>query len=618
MITLKNIHLQLGHKTLFDGLNLTIHAGQKIGLVGVNGSGKTTLFSLLERETKEDGGEFYMPPNWHISHLEQEIPSLSISALEYVLEGDQKRAALLEQLTVAENEHDGMKIAEIHGHLQDIDSYTAPARAAQLMDGLGFLPDQIHNTVASFSGGWRVRLNLARILISRADLLLLDEPTNHLDLEAIVWLENWLKQYQGSIIIISHDRDFLDNTVSAIAHLYNHQIKLYSGNYSSFEQQRAEQLILQQKTFEKLEQKRAHLQSFVDRFRAKATKAKQAQSRMKALEKLPAIQAAQVDSPFTFEIPNPVKQPNPLLQLQYANAGYGDKVVLQSVNLNIAPGERIGLLGLNGAGKSTLIKLLAGQIQPLSGERLIHPDTKIGYFAQHQLDYLRLDQSPLWHLQQLSPEVRDQELRGYLGGFNFRGDQALATIAPFSGGEKSRLALALLIWQKPNLLLLDEPTNHLDRDMREALTEALQFYEGAMVIVSHDRHLLRASCDEFYLVEKGEVSEFSSDLDDYLIWRQQQKSNPTTKNVAKKPSISAPIIDMAQRKIWQARIKVIELRLDKLQAELIKLDESLADQILYEPNQAEKLSKLQQKQKQHTDEVNQLEAEWMELAAKVG
>ncbi|MFN7096650.1 MAG: ABC-F family ATP-binding cassette domain-containing protein [Gammaproteobacteria bacterium] len=614
MISLKNIHLQLGHKTLFDGLNLTIHAGQKIGLVGVNGSGKSTLFSLLERETKEDGGEFYMPPNWHISHLEQEIPSLEMSAIEYVLQGDEKRAAWLEKLTEAENEHDGMKIAEIHGHLQDLDSYTAPARAAQLMDGLGFLPDQIHNTVASFSGGWRVRLNLARILISRADLLLLDEPTNHLDLEAIVWLENWLKQYQGSIIIISHDRDFLDNTVSAIAHLYNHQIKLYTGNYSSFEQQRAEQLILQQKTFEKLQQKRAHLQSFVDRFRAKATKAKQAQSRMKALEKLPAIQAAQVDSPFTFEIQNPAKQPNPLLQLQYADAGYGDKTILRSVNVNIAPGERIGLLGLNGAGKSTLIKLLAGQIQPQNGERLIHPDTKIGYFAQHQLDYLRLDQSPLWHMQQLSPDIRDQELRSYLGSFNFRGDQALANIAPFSGGEKSRLALALLIWQRPNLLLLDEPTNHLDRDMREALTEALQFYEGAMVIVSHDRHLLRASCDEFYLVENGNVSEFSSDLDDYLIWRQQQKSNPT----AKKNITPIPVVDTAQRKIWQNRIKAIEARLDKLQAELSTLENTLVDQSLYEPSQAEKLKKLQQKQQQYNDEVNQLETEWMELAHKVG
>jgi ATP-binding cassette subfamily F protein 3 len=616
MITLKNIHLQLGHKTLFDGLNLTIHAGQKIGLVGANGSGKTTLFSLFERETKEDAGEFYMPPNWHISHLEQEIPSLSLSAIEYVLQGDKQRDTLLKQLEEAEQQHDGMRIAELHGDMQDIDSYTAPARAAQLMDGLGFLPDQINNTVASFSGGWRVRLNLARILMSRADLLLLDEPTNHLDLEAIVWLENWLRQYRGSIIIISHDRDFLDNTVGSIAHLYNQHIKLYSGNYSSFEQQRAEQLILQQKAFEKMEQKRAHLQSFVDRFRAKASKAKQAQSRIKALEKLPAIQAAQVDSPFTFEIPNPAKQPNPLLQLQHANAGYGEKTILKDVNLSIAPGERIGLLGLNGAGKSTLIKLLAGQMAPLSGERMQHPDTKIGYFAQHQLDYLRLDQTPLWHLQQLSPDVRDQELRGYLGGFNFRGDQALATIAPFSGGEKSRLALALLIWQKPNLLLLDEPTNHLDRDMRDALTGALQFYEGAMVIVSHDRHLLRASCDEFYLVENGNVSDFSSDLDDYLIWRQQQKSAPSTKKTT-----SAPVkieVSQAQKKEWQTRVKTIEARLIKLEQELATLNESLTDAALYEkPELQSKLAKLQQKHQAITDEIEQLEAEWLELSDKL-
>lgn len=612
MISLKSIHLQRGKKTLFDNLNLTIHAGQKIGLVGVNGSGKSSLFSLILRQVKEDGGEFYMPANWQIGYLAQDTPSLPIPAIEYVLQGDQVRETLLKDLEIAEQEHEGMRIAELHGHLHDIDGYTAPSRAAQLLDGLGFSQEKIQQPVASFSGGWRVRLNLARILMSRADILLLDEPTNHLDLEAIVWLENWLKNYRGSILLISHDRDFLDNTIDSIAHLYKQQVKLYSGNYSAFEMQRAEQLTIQQKTFEKTQQKREHLQSFVDRFKAKATKAKQAQSRMKALEKLPIIQAAHLDSPFSFEIPNPVKQPNPLLQLNDVTIGYANKVILPKVDFSIAPGKRIGLLGLNGAGKSTLIKALANEIPALSGDRMIHPDTKIGYFAQHQLDYLRLDESALWHLQKLSPLTREQTLRDYLGGFNFRGEQALSPIAPFSGGEKSRLALALLIWQRPNLLLLDEPTNHLDREMREALTEALQFYEGSMVIVSHDRHLLRASCDEYYLVENGKVTPFSSDLDDYLIWRQQQRNLPDPNKKTATPKKVEITAD--KKKELQTQSKKIEAQLDKLQAALTDIDAKLMDQTLYEGQKAEQLKQLQQKQKQLTDEINQLETQWMQLA----
>ncbi|NNM59204.1 MAG: ATP-binding cassette domain-containing protein [Legionellales bacterium] len=614
MLSLKNIHLQRGTKTLFDNLDLTIHVGQKMGLIGENGSGKSTLFNLMLREVKEDAGTFYMPANWHIGHLAQETPSLPIPAIDYVLQGDAARESLLQQLTIAEETHDGMQIAELHGQLHDIDGYTAPARAAQLLDGLGFPADTINNPVASFSGGWRVRLNLARILMSRADILMLDEPTNHLDLEAIVWLENWLKQYRGSLLIISHDRDFLDNTIDSIAHLYNKQIKLYSGNYSAFERQRAEQLIIQQKTVEKMQQKRDHLQQFIDRFKAKATKAKQAQSRVKALEKLPMIQAAHMDSPFSFTIPNPIKQPNPLMQLHHAIIGYTDKPILKQVDFSLAPGVRIGLLGLNGAGKSTLIKTLAGDMPLLGGERMIHPDTKIGYFAQHQLDYLELSESAMWHLKKISPLVREQELRDYLGSFNFRGDQALVPIEPFSGGEKSRLALALLVWQRPNLLLLDEPTNHLDREMREALTESLQFYEGAMVIVSHDRHLLRASCDDYFLVENGSVREFSNDLDDYLIWRQQQRNLPQTKTTVAPVKIE---LSAEEKKVSQNRLKSIESRLDKLQAELAIVEKELTNGALYEPQQANELQKLQQKLKKINDEINALEAEWFKLSEKV-
>lgn len=614
LISLKNIHLQRATKTLFDNLDLTIHVGQKIGLIGVNGSGKSSLFNLMLREIKEDAGEFYMPSNWHIGHLAQETPSLPIPAIDYVLQGDVARENLLQQLTIAEETHDGMQIAELHGHLHDIDGYTAPARAAQLMDGLGFPPDVINNPVSSFSGGWRVRLNLARILMSRADILMLDEPTNHLDLEAIVWLENWLKQYRGSLLIISHDRDFLDNTIDSIAHLHNRQIKLYSGNYSAFERQRAEQMIIQQKTVEKMQQKRDHLQQFIDRFKAKATKAKQAQSRVKALEKLPIIQAAHMDSPFSFTIPNPIKQPNPLMQLQHATIGYAGKPILKQVDFNLAPGIRIGLLGLNGAGKSTLIKTLAGEMPLLGGERMIHPDTKIGYFAQHQLDYLELSESALWHLKKLSPLAREQELRDYLGSFNFRGDQALVPIEPFSGGEKSRLALALLVWQRPNLLLLDEPTNHLDREMREALTESLQYYEGAMVIVSHDRHLLRASCDDYFLVENGEVSKFSNDLDDYLIWRQQQRNLPQTKTAAPVAKVE---LRAEEKRVSQNRIKAIESRLDKLQLELAIVEKELTNSALYEPQQAKELEKWQQKLKKINDEINALEAEWFNLSGKI-
>ena len=616
MIVLKQIGLQFAQKTLFDDLQLTIHPLQKIGLVGANGAGKSTLFRLIERKIKEDRGEVWIPPQWQISHLEQDVPALSISAMDYVLSGDVQREALYEALALAEAEDDGLKIGEIHGLLHEIDAYTAHVRAAQLLDGLGFSPESIHDPVSTFSGGWRVRLNLARILMSRADLLLLDEPTNHLDLEAIIWLEAWLKQYQGSLLIISHDRDFLDNTVDSIAHLFQYHLKMYTGNYEAFERQRAEQLLLQQKNVDKVAQKRAHLQQFVDRFRAKATKAKQAQSRMKALEKLPMIQAARIESPFSFEIAAPAKQPNPLMQLQTVDLGYGKTPLLSDIELNLGPGARIGLLGLNGVGKSSLIKVLADEIQPMRGVRMIHPDTKIGYFAQHQLDHLRVDCSPLWHLQQLSPNTREQFLRDYLGRFNFRGEEALSPVGTFSGGEKSRLALALLIFQEPNLLLLDEPTNHLDLEMRDALTEALQLYEGAMVIVSHDRHLLESVCDEFYLVEKGVVRFFSSELQDYFIWRQQEKTQKTRE----KSKLNAPkkiVLAQAELKALRMEIKTIEKRLEQAEIARQKNEHLLADADLYTPDKATALKALQEKQQTILAGIEADEVVWLKLSEQL-
>jgi ATP-binding cassette subfamily F protein 3 len=616
MITLKQVSLQLGTKTLFDKLNFTLHDGQKVGLIGVNGSGKSTLFALLQHQVKEDAGDVYVPANWVVGHLEQEVAALNESALDYVLRGDAELTAIQAAITQAEQADDGMKAAELHIRMHDIDGYTAPARAARLLSGLGFAAEQHNATVASFSGGWRMRLNLARTLMQRSDLLLLDEPTNHLDLEAIVWLEQWLRSYRGSMIIISHDRDFLDNVVDGIAHLDQHQIRLYTGNYSAFERARAEYALAQQQAVEKVQQQRAHLQQFIDRFRAKATKARQAQSRIKALERLPQIQAAHIDSPFNFTIPEPLKQPNPLLQVRHATVGYKDKTILQNIEFTLAPGERIGLLGLNGAGKSTFIKLLAGELNPAQGEMYYHPDTKIGYFAQHQLEKLRMDSSPLQHLQRLSPETRELELRTYLGSFNFKGDHALTPITTFSGGEKSRLALALLVWQRPNVLLLDEPTNHLDREMREALTQALQTYEGAIVVVSHDRHLLRSTCDELFLIENGSVSEFANDLDAYLQWRQQQNnadSKPNAPVKVAKPKNTDP----QQRKVWQNRIKTIETRIPQLQADIADLHVKLGDASLYEEAQKNTLDALTQKQQGLQATLAELEEEYLDLLDKL-
>ncbi|MEK9940208.1 MAG: ATP-binding cassette domain-containing protein, partial [Methylotenera sp.] len=523
MIQFKQLTLTRGTKILMQDATLQLHQGHKVGLTGANGAGKSSLFAMLRGELHPEKGDFEMPASWVVAHVAQETPALPLPAIEFVLDGDVELREIEAALLQAEAEHQGEQIAELHLRLSDIGGYSARARAAELLNGLGFSQSAMQQPVATFSGGWRVRLNLARALMCRSDLLLLDEPTNHLDLEAVIWLESWLQSYRGTLFLISHDRDFLDAIVNHIAHIELQTLTLYRGGYSDFERQRAEKLALQQAMFEKQQRKVAHLQSYIDRFRVQATKARQAQSRIKALERMEMISAAHVDSQFSFEFKAPLAAPDPLLVLDNMAVGYGGQALISRIELAVRPGERIGLLGKNGAGKTTLIKLLAEELAPLTGKRVEGKDLKIGYFAQHQLEQLRPDESPLQHMQKLDPQTREQEFLNYLGGFDFRGEMAMTPCAHFSGGEKSRLALALLIWTRPNLLLLDEPTNHLDLEMRHALTLALQDFQGAVILVSHDRALLRATCDQFLLVADGKAAVFDGDLDDYSQWLNAQR-----------------------------------------------------------------------------------------------
>ncbi|MEX2352653.1 MAG: ATP-binding cassette domain-containing protein, partial [Gammaproteobacteria bacterium] len=515
MININSINLQIGGNSLLEDASLTIYAGQHIGITGANGTGKTSLFKLLLGELSVDGGDILMPPQLKISHLAQETDYRDMPAVEYVIDGDTRLRELEQAQTRAENENNLEKLPSIHEALQQIDGYDAHYRAEQLLHGLGFSQEDCGRSVREFSGGWRIRLNLAQVLMCPGDLLLLDEPTNHLDLDASIWLEQWLKRFQGTLLLISHDRDFLDSVIDNIVHIEHRQLFQYRGNYSAFERQRAERLAQQQALYEKQQQRIKEIDSFVSRFRAKATKARQAQSRLKELDRMQVISAAHVDSPFYFQIPESPKLSDPLLVLKDADIGYSETTILNNISLNLHPGYRIGLLGANGAGKSTLIKTLLGELALLDGERIEGQHLRIGYFAQHQLEALDLDASPLLHLQRLDPKATEQSIRNYLGGFNFHGDNALEPVRPFSGGEKARLALAIVAWQRPNLLLMDEPTNHLDLEMRHALILALQTFNGAMIIVSHDRYLLRNCVDEFWLVDDGKVKTFDGDLDDY-------------------------------------------------------------------------------------------------------
>lgn len=522
MIEIKNLSLQRGNKQLLNNANLIIYPGQRIGLIGKNGTGKSSLFALIEGKISHDSGDIRLPKHWQLATVKQETPALDIPALDYVLQGDSELQQLQQLLQQAEDDDDGFKQAEYHARLDEIGAYSAPARAAKLLNGLGFSQQEQQQPVKSFSGGWRMRLNLAQALMCRTDLLLLDEPTNHLDLETVLWLEQHLAGLDTTQIIISHDRDFLNATTTQTVELTQQQLILYGGNYDFYQQERAQRLTQQQAAYLKQQAHIQHLQSFIDRFKAKATKAVQAQSRIKALARLERIAPAHLDSEFSFQFAQPDHLPNPLLKLEHINLGYGDKTVLHDIDLSVESGARYGLLGVNGSGKSTLIKAISGSLKPLSGQIIRAEKLKIGYFAQHQLETLRADQSPVWHIQQLSPAVREQEIRNFLGSFAFIGDMALQPIAPFSGGEKARLALAMIVWQKPNLLLLDEPTNHLDLDMRHALTVALQTFKGALIVVSHDRSLLESTTDALIYLSDGELKHFDGDLSNYRQWRLTQ------------------------------------------------------------------------------------------------
>ncbi|MDO9909002.1 ABC transporter ATP-binding protein [Glaesserella parasuis] len=627
MIFFTDLTLKRGQTILLEQANATIHTGQKVGLIGKNGCGKSSLFALLKNELQAEGGDASYPKNWSIAWVNQETPALDISALDYVIQGDREYTQLTAQLEQANLENNGNLIATLHAQLDTIDAWTIQSRASTLLNGLGFSTEQLQLPVKSFSGGWRMRLNLAQALICRSDLLLLDEPTNHLDLDAVIWLERWLSNYHGTLLLISHDRDFLDPIIDRVLHIEQQKLFDYTGNYSAFEIQRATKLAQQNAAYQQQQQKIAHLQKFIDRFKAKATKAKQAQSRVKALEKMELIAPAYADSPFSFEFREPLSLPNPLLIMEKVSAGYGERTVLQSVKLNLVPGSRIGLLGRNGAGKSTLIKLLAGEIQAQSGHTQLAKGVQLGYFAQHQLDTLRADESALWHLARLAPEKTEQELRNYLGGFAFHGDKVKQTVSSFSGGEKARLVLALIVWQRPNLLLLDEPTNHLDLDMRQALTEALTQYEGSLVIVSHDRHLLRSTVNEFYLVHDGKVEEFNGDLEDYQKWLNELNAQL---ECAKKADNSTACnnensaVNRKEQKRQEAELRQqaaplrkkltqLEKELEKLTASLTTLEETLASPEIYDAENKAKLTEILVKQVATKKQLEEVEMEWLEV-----
>jgi ATP-binding cassette subfamily F protein 3 len=623
LIQFKQLTLTRGTKILIEGASLQLHPGHKVGLTGANGAGKSSLFAMLRGELHPEKGDFEMPASWVVAHVAQETPALPMPAIEFVLDGDVELREIEAALVKAEANHQGELIAELHQRLADVDGYSAKARAAELLSGLGFSQSGLLQPVSTFSGGWRVRLNLARALMCRSDLLLLDEPTNHLDLDAVIWLESWLQSYRGTLFLISHDRDFLDAIVNHIAHIEQQTLTLYKGGYSDFERQRAEKLALQQAMFEKQQRKVAHLQSYIDRFRVQATKARQAQSRIKALERMEMISAAHVDSQFSFEFRAPISAPDPLLVLDRMSVGYGDKPLISNIELAVRPGERIGLLGKNGAGKTTLIKLLAHELEPLSGKRVEGKDLNIGYFAQHQLEQLRPDESPLQHMMKLDPLTREQEHLNYLGGFDFKGDMARSPCANFSGGEKSRLALALLIWTRPNLLLLDEPTNHLDLEMRHALTLALQDFEGGVILVSHDRALLRASCDQFILVADGKAEAFDGDLEDYSQWLNEQRlkeKQAAQSQTADKPNKNDRAQSKAER---QARIaerrpllkelEQIERNMAQMQADKKTCDERLNDSELYNASDKTELQALLKTQAELAGKLETAEERWLEL-----
>jgi len=627
MIVATNIEFIRGGKPLLEMASATINPKQKVGLVGANGCGKSSFFTLLKQESQVDAGELTIPHHWRLASVAQETPALDSNALQYVIDGDLEFRALQTKLKQAEVEDNGTKIAEMHILLDNAGGYTIESRAAELLAGLGFSEQAQGRAVSDFSGGWRMRLNLAQALLCPSDLLLLDEPTNHLDLDAVIWLEKWLHQYQGTLILISHDRDFIDSIVDKIIHIEQNKLFEYTGNYTSFERQRAEKLMQQQSSYEKQQAQMDHMQSYIDRFRYKANKAKQAQSRIKALEKMEQLLPAHLDNQFSFSFREPEALPMPLLTLEKVSAGYEDLLILDQIKLNLVPGSRIGLLGRNGAGKSTLVKLLSNQLQPRSGKIEINANAKIGYFAQHQLEFLHLDESPMQHLARLAPDEKELPLRNFLGSFGFQGDKAFDLVAPFSGGEKARLVLALLVWQKPNLLLLDEPTNHLDLEMRHALTVALQAFEGAMVVVSHDRHLLRTTIDDLYLVHDKKVEPFAGDLDDYHQWLsdQQRIEKQAAQSTDKVASVSANRKDQKRleaefrKKLtpFKKQLSSAEKAMDNFSTRLGEIEEQLSDSSLYEQENKKKLTDLLKEQGEFKDSLEESEMLWMDAQEQI-
>jgi ATP-binding cassette subfamily F protein 3 len=616
MLSITHLTYLVGGRPLFQDASLQIFAGQRVGLVGKNGCGKSTLFRLIRGELRPDGGDIALQAGKTLAFVEQEISNSDKPALEFVLDGDSELRALEAVLT--RDEHDSARHDaawfEAQQRFEAIEGYAAPARAAQLLAGLGFAPEQLQRPVASFSGGWRMRLNLARALMKRADLLLLDEPTNHLDLEAIIWLEQYLARYPGSLLIVSHDREFLNACVNRIAHITSQAIELYTGSYDDFERARAERAAQQNEALRQQQAKIAHLEDFVRRFRAKATKAKQAQSRLKALERLERIAPAHVeDGHFDLEIEAPERSPDTLLRAEQLAFGYGEKALLTNVNLVLRAGARIALLGPNGAGKSTLIKLLAGELTPTRGRLEITPGIHIGYFAQHQLENLDLTATPLTHLERIAPDTPSQQLRDFLGRFGLAGASEDRPVGGFSGGEKSRLALALLAWTRPHLLLLDEPTNHLDLDMRDALTVALEDYAGAMVLVSHDRSLIRACADELWLVADGTAAPFDGDLEDYRAWveaRRMPAATPAPAS-AQKAERAAPV----RRKALLSRQAKLEDELEAAQAKLAAVQARLADPATYAVPGNPEIAGLNREREILEAKIPELENAWLDLAS---
>ncbi|MFT5880476.1 MAG: ATP-binding cassette subfamily F protein 3 [Moritella sp.] len=627
MIIASDIELLRGGNPLIINTSAKINPGQKVGLVGKNGCGKSSLFALIRNEISLDNGSLTYPSSWKIASVAQETPALDRTAHDYVLDGDHEYRELEAKLAQAELVDDGHKIAEIHGKLDAIGAYSIQARCSELLSGLGFSEEKQQLSVQSFSGGWRMRLNLAQALLCRSDLLLLDEPTNHLDLDAVIWLEKWLKQYTGTLMLISHDRDFLDAIITKIIHVEDKKLNEYTGDYTSFEKQRAEKLSQQQSMFEKQQREVAHMQNYIDRFRYKASKAKQAQSRIKAMERMELISAANADSQFSFSFRKPDALPLPLLTMEEVCAGYSDNLILDNIKLNLVPGSRIGLLGRNGAGKSTLIKLLSGELAPLQGILEVNPNSKVGYFAQHQLEFLRLDDSPLQHMARLAPDKNELELRKFLGGFGFLGEKALDIVRPFSGGEKARLVLALIVWQKPNLLLLDEPTNHLDLEMRHALSVALQGFEGAMVVVSHDRHLLRSTTDELYLVHDKKVLPFDGDLDDYHQWlSEQQKIEKQVTQVTNTSANSAQGKKDQKRKAAELRkqtqplrkhIEKLDKQLETLASKLSTVETQLSNSSIYEEQNKVPLKQALSDQASYVVAIEECEMNWMDVTEQL-